>query len=141
MNRNVKRILLLEPEAVLAEITAFRLELLGYAVDFVNTPEAAFKVLRRNAPDIVITDLVLANAANAFGFIEALANDEITADIPVMVLSIDADLDRVSAAHKSGAAEFLVVPFHPEVLEQKVASLLKRPRKDKAEKTKAEAAE
>ena len=38
MSRNIKRVLLVEPEGVLAEVTAFRLELLGYSVETVSTP-------------------------------------------------------------------------------------------------------
>ena len=135
MGHNVKRILLVEPEGVLAEVTAFRLELLGYSVETVSTPAEALKKIQTLDPDVIITDLVL-NDTNATGFIETLSSSEETSDIPVMVLSIDADLDRVTAAHKAGAADFLLVPFHPEVLESKVAKLAGRPRRTKEQKDK-----
>jgi two-component system nitrogen regulation response regulator GlnG len=134
MTRNVKRILLVEPEGVLAEVTAFRLELLGYSVETVDSPNEAMKKLRNHQPDVIITDLVL-NDGDATGFIEQLASTEETSDIPIMVLSIDADLDRVSSVHKAGAADFLLVPFHPEVLEVKVAALANRPRSSRESKT------
>ncbi len=139
MGRNIKRILLVEPEGVLAEVTAFRLELLGYSVETVGTPAEALKKIQLLDPDVIITDLVLKDA-DATGFIETLSSNEETSDIPVMVLSIDADLDRVAAVHKAGAADFLLVPFHPEVLEVKVANLAARPRRTKEEKDKEKAA-
>ena len=135
MSRIVKRILLVEPEAVLAEVTAFRLELLGYQVETVETPVEALKKIKSQEPDVIITDLVLKDT-DATGFIETLASNEQTSDIPIMVLSIDADLDRVSAVHKAGASEFLLVPFHPETLAAKVASLASRERRVKEEKDK-----
>ena len=135
MSRNIKRILLVEPEGVLAEVTAFRLELLGYSVETVGTPAEALKKIQAHDPDVIITDLVLKDA-DATGFIETLSSNEETSDIPIMVLSIDADLDRVTAVHKAGAADFLLVPFHPEVLEVKVANLAARPRRSKEEKDK-----
>lgn len=135
MSRNSKRILLLEPEGVLAEVTAFRLELLGYSVETVETPAEAMKKITIQEPDVVITDLVLRDS-DATGFIEKLASMEETSEIPIMVLSIDADLDRVAAIHKAGAADFLLVPFHPEVLEVKVAALAARPRRSREEKEK-----
>jgi CheY-like chemotaxis protein len=127
MGRIVKSILLVEPEGVLAEITAFRLELLGYKVEVVASADEALKCVSKMMPDLIITDLVL-NGANALGLLETLSSREDTKDIPTMVLSLDADLDRVTTVHQSGASDFLVVPFQPEVLQEKVARLLARPR-------------
>jgi CheY-like chemotaxis protein len=138
MSHNVKRILLVEPEGVLAEVTAFRLELLGYSVETVGTPAEALKKIQAHDPDVIITDLML-NDVNAAGFIETLSSSEETSEIPIMVLSIDADLDRVTAAHKAGAADFLLVPYHPEVLETKVANLAARPRRAREDRDKEKA--
>lgn len=133
MARIVKSILLVEPEGVLAEVTAFRLELLGYRVEIVSSAEEALKWISTMTPDLVITDLVL-GGADATGLIECLSSREETNDIPVMVLSMDADLDRVTTAYKVGAADFLVVPYQPEVLQEKVVKLLARPRRQTDEK-------
>jgi DNA-binding response OmpR family regulator len=143
MRRGIQRILLVEPEGVLAEVTAFRLELLGYQVETVSTEEEALRCAALTKPDLVITDMILGKAP-ATAMIEALMSQEATNTIPVMVLSTDADLDRVTMAHKAGASDFLVVPYHPEVLQEKVANLMSRPRsvdeKDKdKEKLKATA--
>ncbi len=129
MSETVKRILLVEPETVLAEITAFRLELLGYSVEMVASAEDALQKITDPPPDLVITDLVLPGL-QGLALIERLSSDELTSDVPVMVLSIDADLDQVQTAYSAGAVDFLVVPFHPEVLEEKVAGhLAKTPKK------------
>jgi CheY-like chemotaxis protein len=135
MPRIVKNILLVEPEGVLAEITAFRLELLGYKVEVVESAEDALKSVSTTMPDLIITDLVL-NGTTALGLLETLTSREDTKDIPIMVLSLDADLDRVTSVHKCGATEFLVVPFQPEVLQEKVAKLLAGPRARRDEKLK-----
>ena len=135
MARLVKTILLVEPEGILAEITAFRLELLGYKVEVVTSADEAMKCVTTLKPDLIVTDLVL-NGTNALGLIESLTSREDTKDIPIMVLSLDADLDRVTTVHKIGASDFLVVPFQPEVLQEKVAKLLARPRGKAEEKIK-----
>jgi len=118
-----RRILLVEPELVLAEITAFRLELLGYQVEAVNSGERALGKIGEQIPDLLITDLVLPGL-DGVGLIERLTTDEQTADLPIMVLSIDADLSRVQAVIGVGAMDFLVVPFDLGVLQEKVESLL-----------------
>ena len=130
MSGDVKQILLVEPESVLAEITSFRLELLGYAVTTVSSAEDALKQIAKSDPDLVITDLELPGLKGV-GLIERLSSDEETIDLPVMVLSTDADLDRVQAVFKVGASDFLVVPFHMESLEEKVAAQLAAPREKK----------
>ena len=138
MVRPVQRILLVEPEGVLAEVTAFRLELLGYGVEIVASADEAVKCATSTRPNLIITDLNLGNA-NAISLLESLASQQGTNTIPVMVLSIDADLDRVTAAYKSGASDFLVVPYQPEVLQEKVVKLLSRSQRAADEKSKAPA--
>lgn len=123
MSNAIREVLLVEPEPVVSEVTAFRLELLGYRVICVGSAEAALTRIAESAPDLVITDLVLP-AMDGMGFIERLMTEKETSDLRIMVLSIDADLSRVQAAYNAGARDFIVVPFHPEVLEEKVSKLL-----------------
>ncbi|NJN22368.1 MAG: response regulator [Leptolyngbya sp. RL_3_1] len=83
------------------------------------------KVSARPRPDMVITDLRLPGLEGV-ALIERLANDEQTSDLPIMVLSNDADLDQVQKVYRLGAIDFLVVPFHPEALQEKVARHLSK---------------
>jgi CheY-like chemotaxis protein len=140
MSNTVREVLLVEPEPVVAEVTAFRLELLGYRVICVDSAEAALTKIGESAPDLVITDLVLP-AMDGMAFIERLMTDKETSGLRIMVLSIDADLSKVQAAYNAGARDFIVVPFHPEVLEDKVSKLLaSAPVQTRAAKAKATAA-
>jgi CheY-like chemotaxis protein len=120
MTGDQKQILLIEAEPVLAEVTAFRLELLGYSVTTVGSAEDALLAVERNIPNLILTNLELPGL-DALSLIEQLASDENTSEIPIIVLSMDADLDQVQTVYTAGAKDFLVVPFHPEVLEEKVA--------------------
>ena len=115
----MKRILLIEPEPVLAEVTAFRLELHGYAVETVESAEAALRITTEQQFDMILMDLVLPGM-DGHGLLEKLSSDESTSNIPVIVLSVDADLDQVQKVVAAGAVDFLVVPFDPEALEEKV---------------------
>ena len=137
MKHTAKEVLLVEPEPVVSEVTAFRFELFGYRVTCVESAEAAFGKINDSMPDLVITDLVLPGL-DGMGFIERLTTDEVTSDLRILVLSIDADLSRVQAAYHVGARDFIVVPFHPEILEEKVSKLLAdAPLRDRAAPTKA----
>lgn len=119
------RILLIEPEEVLAEITSFRLELLGYEVETVGDPEGALRAVDRKRPDIFIIDLNLPGSVG-MKFLEQLTCTPATNGIPILALSFEADIESVQNAHANGAADFLVAPYFPATLEEKVARLVKR---------------
>jgi DNA-binding response OmpR family regulator len=74
----------------------------------------------------LITDLVLPGL-DGLALIERLTEDKATTDLPIMVISLDADLSRVQAVVGLGAQDFLVVPFDLEVLQSKVEKLLDKP--------------
>ncbi|MAD80747.1 MAG: two-component system response regulator [Planctomycetaceae bacterium] len=133
MSKEMKRILLIEPEAVLAEVTAFRLELHGYAVETVDAIENAFRIATEQEFDMILMDLSLPGSGGQ-DLLEKLSSDETTSSIPVMVLSADADLDQVQKVVAMGAVDFLVVPFDPEALVDKVTKHVCRVREENPKK-------
>ncbi len=123
-------ILLVEEDRTMSDVTSYRLNLLGYDVKAVDSTKDAFEFLAAidaeegAAPvDVIITNLSL-SGMTGFDFMERLASDEATTEIPVMVLSADAELDTVQKAFRSGAIEYLVTPYNPLVLETKVEKLV-----------------
>jgi len=121
----MKRILLVEAESVLAEVTSFRLDLHGYSVEIVESAEDALRITKEESFDIILMDLTLPGMGG-HGLLDQLASNELTSGIPIMVLSTDADLDQVQKVVEKGAVDFLVVPFDPEALMDKVAKLALR---------------
>lgn len=116
-------LLIVEAEVTLAEVTAFRLELLGFSVQIARSAEEAFSLIQQKKPDLMIVDLKLASASG-IALIEQLAGEAETAEIPVIALSLDAELEQVQRAFTAGATDFLVAPYNPAVLEEKVENLL-----------------
>jgi CheY-like chemotaxis protein len=117
------QILLVEEDKTLLEITAFRLELLGYAVVEQQSAERALEWLRQQLPTLIIVDQVL-SGMDGIEFINRLSNDTRTSEIPIMFLSTNADLEDVQRAYNAGADEYLVIPYDPLVLEAKVERLV-----------------
>jgi len=116
------QILLIEGDQTLLEITAFRLELLGYDLVTHETAEKAIEWLRDKLPTVIIVDHVLPGI-DGIELINRLSNDTRTSDIPVMLLSTNGDLDDVQKAYNAGADEYLVIPYDPMVLESKIERL------------------
>src|SRR6476646_1679992 len=122
MPGQMPQILLIEGDPTLLEITAFRLELLGYAVETLDSAERALEWLREKLPSLIIVDHVLPGI-DGIEFINRLSNDTRTSEVPVMFLSTNGDLEDVQKAYNAGADEYLVIPYDPIVLEAKVERL------------------
>lgn len=122
MTLQAAHILLLEEEPTLLEITAFRLELLGYQVTTMNQAEAATLWLRDNLPDLIAVGHL--SDADSVELLNTLSNDPRTSELPKVYLSASSDLEEVQRAYNAGADEFLVTPYDPLVLEKKFEGLL-----------------
>jgi len=122
MTGQMSQILLIEGDRTLLEISAFRLELLGYSVETLDSAERALDWLREKLPSLIIVDHVLPGI-DGIEFINRLSNDTRTSEVPVMFLSTNGDLEDVQKAYNAGADEYLVIPYDPMVLEAKVERL------------------
>jgi DNA-binding response OmpR family regulator len=124
-------ILIVEAEEVIADITGFRLELLGFDVSVAYRGEQVNELLQSRKPDLFIIDLQL-QESSGLALIEQVTASEATGKIPVVAISFDANTDQVQQAFAAGAADYLVAPFDPLVLEEKVSNLLSAPAAQRA---------
>jgi len=124
MGRETPQILLIEEDPLLLEITAFRLELLGYDLVKAELAEKALEWLQNHLPTLVIVDQFLPGI-DGIEFLNRISNDVRTSEIPVIFLSANADLEDVQKAYNAGADDYLVIPYDPIVLESKVEHLVR----------------
>ena len=73
----------------------------------------------------MIVDLYLPGI-DGIELINRLRSDNATAEIRVMVFSIDSDLNVVANAFAAGANDYLMTPYDPAVLQDKIAKLLEQ---------------
>lgn len=123
MTNDKKHILLIEEDPTLADITSFRLELLGHRVDTLHSAEDALSRLADQLPDMVVVGHFLPGM-DGIDFLNRISNDVRTSKIPTMLLSPNSELDDVQRAFNAGADEYLVTPFDPQTLEKKVQRLV-----------------
>ncbi|MEX0642653.1 MAG: response regulator [Pirellulales bacterium] len=122
MSDESPQILLVEEDRTLLEITAFRLELLGYRVVQVESGEKALEWLRDKLPSLMIVGHFLPGM-DGVELLNRLSNDLRTSEVPIMFLSANSDLEDVQKAYNAGADEYLVIPYDPMVLESKIERL------------------
>ena len=131
MNDTQTRVLLYVSHPVLAEVTAFRLHLLGLAPIIANSGSMLFAKLDEALPDVVIVDLDV-DTGSGLQIIEQLSSNEVTSLIPILCMSAEGDLNTAEKAFAAGAREFLVVPYDPVTLEEKIIRLVARAANERA---------
>jgi DNA-binding response OmpR family regulator len=77
----------------------------------VGDAETALTSLESNAPDIMITDVMLP-AQSGFDLLVTLRQDERMTRLPVVVLTARADAESAVEAFAAGADDFVVKPFN-----------------------------
>lgn len=122
MNDPRKTILLIEEDVMLREIMLFRLELLGHRVESFESGDEALTWLADQLPDAILVGQYLPDMGGV-ELIDRLSNDLRTSETPVMLLSPNAELDDVQKAFNAGADDYLVTPFDPLMLEEKLRRL------------------
>ena len=94
-----------------------------WAVEATNDGQAALESIRRNPPDLVLTDVMMPGL-DGFGLLRALRNDASTREIPVIMLSARAGEEATSDGLKAGADDYLVKPFTARDLFIRIAARL-----------------
>ena len=120
------RLLLVESEPVLAELASYRLELLGYRIDKCGSGAEALLEIERERPRIVIVNTKLIDG-DGLEWLARLRTEHSAADLPALVFSLDPSLETVERAFHAGTQDYLITPFDPTVLEDKIHKLLQAP--------------
>ena len=105
------RLLIIEDEPDLRSYLTRLFTKNGYAVAAVGDAETALTVLQSDAPDMLITDVMLPGQSG-FDLLTTLRHDERMARLPVVVLTARTDAQSAVEAFASGADDFVVKPFN-----------------------------
>jgi len=103
------RILLADDNADMREYV-YRLLSPYYSVETVPDGEAVLERVRKNRPDLIITDVMMPNL-DGFDLLKILRADEKIATIPVILLSARAGEEARSEGMEAGADDYLTKPF------------------------------
>ena len=126
------QVLIIEDEQELAELMGLYLTKEGIASDWVDTAEAALKILAEQPFDLIILDI---NLPGMDGF-EFLQQFRRKSHLPVIIVSArEADEDIIMGLGV-GADEFITKPFVPRVLSARVRAILRRTKVFSAEERK-----
>ncbi|WP_091504316.1 MULTISPECIES: response regulator transcription factor [Amycolatopsis] len=120
----MSRLLLVEDDAVLAEVLSRALRDLGHAVTVAGSGEQALESLYEhgNPVDLVLLDVMLPGV-DGFEVCRRIRARDTT---PVILLTARGDPIDVVAGLEGGADDYVVKPVQPRVLDARVKTVLRR---------------
>jgi len=116
------RILVVDDEPQIRRSLEVNLERSGYAVETVETGEAALSSFRNRRPDVVIQDLIMPG----MGGVEVVRRIREFSTVPIIVLSAMGEEARKVEALELGADDYMTKPFGMDELLARIRSLLRR---------------
>ena len=124
-------ILYVDPEIQADARLRSALEEGGFRLRVAGSGEAALEQARKEAPDLVITEMVLPDMSG-LGLCRTLRDDDTLGRVPIVMVSHQAaEMDRV-LAFEMGVDDFVPKPCHPRELALRSAAILRRIRRSRA---------
>lgn len=116
------KVLVVDDEAAIRRIVAFRLQQNGYQILTAVNGVEALEIFNQTLPDLVIIDLMLPEMSG-FELTEQIRKKSY---VPIIILSAANDEPSIIKGLEFGADDFVKKPFSPLELEIRIKGLLKR---------------
>jgi putative two-component system response regulator len=94
-----------------------------YTISIAKEGEEAIRIAEKTSPDIILLDIILPGI-DGYEVLSRLRKSDNTKNIPVIFLTGLSDSDNEEKALKCGAAGYIMKPFNPSVIKQKVKEQL-----------------
>lgn len=120
-----KRVLIVDDEAPIREMIAVALEMAGYECLEADSAQAAHPIIVDNKPDMVLLDWMMPGVSG-IEFARRLRKDEMTSDIPIIMLTAKTDEDNKIQGLESGIDDYITKPFSPRELVARLKTVLRR---------------
>ncbi len=118
------KILIAEDERDIRELIAFTLRFAGFEIELASNGVEAVEIAPKVVPDLILMDVRMPRMTG-YQACEALKEDPVTKDIPVVFLSAKGQESEIQEGLEVGAKEYILKPFAPESLTAQVKRILK----------------
>jgi DNA-binding response OmpR family regulator len=119
------KILIAEDEPDIRELVTFMLRFAGYEVVAASNGEDAVQTALREIPDLVLMDVRMPRMTGYDACRLMKANPNLR-DVPVVFLSAKGQESEIQSGLDAGAEEYLLKPFSPAELTNRVRGILSR---------------
>ena len=117
----MSKVLVVEDDQQMARLLQTLLSLEGHEALTTPRPDIIVDTVRRARPDVVVMDLHLGQV-NTLDVLKTLKVDSVLKSIPVIIVS---GLDAEDKCMQAGADAFMLKPYSPNALLDKIKGLVK----------------
>jgi len=122
------KILLVDDNTDIVEMIGIRLEANGYDVTAAFNGADAIAKAQSESPDLILLDISMPGL-DGLEVGMRLKQNSSTKEIPIIMVTAKADReDILKAISDAGAVEYVIKPFRPELLLEKIAHVLEKKR-------------
>ncbi|HSQ16594.1 MAG TPA: response regulator transcription factor [Anaerolineales bacterium] len=114
------KILVVDDDLALSDILAFAMRRGGYEVVRAYNGLNALEQFAKEHPDLIVLDWRLPHLDG----LDVCTRIRMTSDVPIIMLTVRDSDDNVVAALEAGADDYMVKPFSPRLLMERVRALL-----------------
>ena len=119
------RILIAEDERDIREMIGFTLRFAGHEVILAANGEEALEMAKEVTPALIMTDVRMPKLTG-YELCKRLKETEGLKEVPVVILSAKGQDEEIEQGRESGAVDYILKPFAPHELSQRVAEILQR---------------
>ena len=117
------KILIAEDERDIRDLVAFTLRFAGHEVTAASNGEEAVQLAPKEKPDLILMDVRMPRMTG-YDACRVMKADPNLRDIPVVFLSAKGQESEIQTGLDVGAEEYLLKPFAPDQLTERVKAIL-----------------
>jgi len=118
------KVMIVDDSVVLAKIAASSLQKAGHEVIMASDGQQALDMIAQNRPDVIFLDAEMP-VMDGWETCDSLKSNENTKNIPVLMCTGDNSEEYIEKAKQMGAVGYIVKPYKPEEMNQKLADAIK----------------
>lgn len=123
------KILIAEDERDILELVSFTLKFGGYQVIPTSNGFQAWEMTRKELPQLALLDVRMPGISG-YEVCKKIKRDLSTRHIPVVFLSAKGQESEIRTGFDSGASDYILKPFAPDNLLDRINEILKSPSDD-----------
>lgn len=117
------KILIADDERDIRDLITFTLKFAGHEVIEASNGEEALGAATREIPDLILLDVRMPRMSG-YEACKRIKADASTQHVPVVFLSAKGQESEVTEGMEAGALEYILKPFSPDQLTQRITAIL-----------------
>ncbi|TNE79666.1 MAG: phosphate regulon transcriptional regulatory protein PhoB [Gammaproteobacteria bacterium] len=122
---NDKTILVVDDEPAIRDMISTALDVAGFECMQAENAQQAHAMIIDEKPDLVLLDWMMPGTSG-IELIRRLQRDELTKNVPVIMLTAKANEDNIVQGLEVGADDYITKPFSPRALVARINAVLRR---------------